>query len=62
MGLAVVLSGFACYQQVAPTELDRNVRPPEKCEMRTRPERQHSAGLNRAWLPQAPRISAVSTP
>jgi len=35
MGLAVVLSGFACYQQVDPTELDRNVRPPEECEMRT---------------------------
>ena len=34
MGLAVVLSGVACYQQVAPTELDKNVRPPEKCEMR----------------------------
>ena len=35
MRLAVVLSGFACYQQVDPTELDRNVRPPEECEMRT---------------------------
>ena len=35
MGLAMVLSGFACYQQVAPTGLDENVRASEECEMRT---------------------------
>jgi len=35
MGLAVGLSGFVCYQQVAPTGLDENVRASEECEMRT---------------------------
>ena len=35
MGLAVVLSGFACYQQVGPMGLDKDVRAPEKWEMRT---------------------------
>ena len=35
MGRAVGLSGFVCYQQVAPTGLDENVRASEECEMRT---------------------------
>ena len=37
MRLAVVLSGFACYHQVAPTGLDENGRAPEECEMRAEP-------------------------
>ena len=37
MGLAVSLSGFACYHQVAPTGLDENGRAPEECEMRAEP-------------------------
>ena len=35
MGLAVSLSGFACYHQVAPTGLDEDGRSREECEIGT---------------------------
>ena len=67
MGLAVSLSGFGCYHQVAPTGLDEDGRVPEECEMRAGPgaplsflqDSHHRANGARAFL-SAPRAQSTS--